>query len=490
MKAFFMYAAIAVAATAFFFFLHHLGNQLPYELAKQRFETAFKEGNLGRTYSPHSVNRNREVPNPITVLGGISRFAECQISLMTLRAAQQQINAGGAFFDAVLLKSFERAPAGAGYCGTLASIVLDDAELGDRVEKTRYWWGGKALQSLALRYFSVFEIREMMKIMTYFAYLLLAVFLLQFYPRISLLFSPLIVFGFFTSGIQYFPNVAFGLPYLWAVLSAVALVFLTGQRAPAQTLKLFCFIVGAISSYLWLHGQSHIFITAFIGLFTYFATGRMKFAVTLIVLYMAGFLACFMLGQLVKIFVYEWLINDPVLWSGFYAGKPVYESGWVTDSLLVGGLLKIAGTTVDRFGGLAGLWSPHSLLRIEFLRAFWDLGLGAHYTAAKTLTVFSALAFIGSVGFAAVEARRGRPEVFRDLMFVVGIMVFLYVQFLLPSDNSFRAGRYMFLPYALCWLSLILVIMDRRRGGNPGAVNFRRGEESTLSAGNGKHGAA
>ena len=33
-----IYTAAMVAGTAFFFLLHHAGNQLPYDLAKQRFQ--------------------------------------------------------------------------------------------------------------------------------------------------------------------------------------------------------------------------------------------------------------------------------------------------------------------------------------------------------------------------------------------------------------------------------------------------------------------
>ena len=36
-----IYTATLVAGTAFFFLLHHAGNQLPYDLAKQRFQAEF-----------------------------------------------------------------------------------------------------------------------------------------------------------------------------------------------------------------------------------------------------------------------------------------------------------------------------------------------------------------------------------------------------------------------------------------------------------------
>ncbi len=36
-----IYTAALVAGTAFFFLLHHAGNQLPYEVAKQRFQAEF-----------------------------------------------------------------------------------------------------------------------------------------------------------------------------------------------------------------------------------------------------------------------------------------------------------------------------------------------------------------------------------------------------------------------------------------------------------------
>ena len=480
LKSFFTYAAVAVSGTVLFFFLHYLGNQLPYELGKQRFETAFKENNLGRTHSPSLWVMYSETPYPITLLGGTRRFAQCQTSLMILRGGYTRTDVATPFLDAVLLKSFDRAPGA--YCAALASVAVDGAELGDRLEKTRYWWGGKALHAVALRYFSVFEIREMTKTVTYFAYLLLAVFLLRFYPRTFLLFSPLIVFGFFFSGIRYFPGSADGLGHLWAVASAVVLVLLAGSRASSGSLRLFCFIAGMVSSYVWTLDGHTILIMTLIGSFIYFTSGEIKSAVACVGLYIVGFLACFMLGQLAKIVVYEWLISNPVLWSRFYDGTITYESGWVTE-VLSKGMTGRAGRNYHReLGNLVGAldWESvrgfiYELLRVRNLHAFYTAGLDAHFTAGKVFTALSALALVGSTWFAAVQARRGRVKLFRDVTFIIGMLVFIWAQLFLQSDNIFSTGKYVFTLHALCWTSLILVVMERRRsrGLSPGKLQTR-----------------
>ena len=43
-----LYAAIAVAMTGLFFFLHYLGNQTPYDLARQRVIDEYAAHDIGK----------------------------------------------------------------------------------------------------------------------------------------------------------------------------------------------------------------------------------------------------------------------------------------------------------------------------------------------------------------------------------------------------------------------------------------------------------
>ena len=68
-----IYAAVLVLGTGLFFFLHHLGNQLSYEQAKQRFSDDIA-ANLPHTYVGFASGFN----NPYTY---------CQISLAVIAGA-------------------------------------------------------------------------------------------------------------------------------------------------------------------------------------------------------------------------------------------------------------------------------------------------------------------------------------------------------------------------------------------------------------------
>ena len=437
-KSILTYAALAVSATVLFFFLHHLGNQLPYDLAKQRMATAFQEGNLSEAYD--DVRRSLETPRPVSALSGVTLFERCQISLMVLGGSQKANDTS--LVSAVLLRSLMKRGEG-GYCAVLKAVAVDDVESDGLLEKTRYWWGGKALYAIALRYLSIFEINELTKVSIYFAYLLLAIFLLRLAPRMLLIFAPLIVFGFFFSGIRYYPDMVNGLGYLWSVLAAVVLTFLIGCRASLRVLCLFCFIAGMVSSYLWLFDGHTILISSLIALLVYFGvrpycgvSASVRQAVVCVLIYVVGFLVCFMLGQLIKYVLYELVLRN---------------NGSLQLVCLWGGYRQCSGGV-----------SPLQIPGLKYIGDFWVVGLEGHYLVAKLFTLFAGFAFAGSVLLATVWAYRKHAGVLGDIVFIVGLMVFIWLQFLLPNDLPFRLGRFMFVPHALCWSCLILVVLDWR----------------------------
>ena len=150
--------AIALLVTAFFFFLHHLGNQLPYDLAVERFRAELES----------------ERPDEGHAKGYKSRFEYCQMSSAVLAGARESATTSSAIRSAVVLKESKLGDANRHHCLALKAAVGGSA-VPAVVLKTRYWWGGKALYAIALRYGSVHEIREFTRWGTRIAYVLLAV---------------------------------------------------------------------------------------------------------------------------------------------------------------------------------------------------------------------------------------------------------------------------------------------------------------------------
>ena len=206
-------AVVALLATAFFFLLHHVGNQLPYDLAVERFRAELES----------------DRPDPGHAKGYKGMYEYCELSGIVMAGAMRagQVGraeeAGGesALRNAIILKrlipthdtphlDFLDAEV---YCDLLEAAA-NGAVVPMGVLKTRYWFGGKALYAIALRYFTVYQIRELTRIATHVAYLLLAVSLFLLSPKMLLLAAPLVAFGAFFSGIDYWADVANGLPYL------------------------------------------------------------------------------------------------------------------------------------------------------------------------------------------------------------------------------------------------------------------------------------
>ena len=417
-----MCAGVAILGTALFFFLHYLGNRIPYELAMQRF--AIESDRSDEGYALNFKNR----------------FEYCRISSAVLAGARK-IDNGNPLVEAIVLKVVKDKSPDPNYCDRLkeTSSSVDPEEI--RRLETRYWWGSKALYGIALRYWSVPEIRELTRVSTWLAYGLLAVSLLLLSPGMLLIAAPLIVFGAFFSGVRYWADVANGTPYLWTVLSAAGLALLIRERASRWTspeaVRLYCFAVGMVSSFLW-QGDGHTFLAVtWIGLVVWFgqdhlvAPERTRRAVSCIVLYLTGFVACYVLGLLVKA-----VFTDGV-WLYFWRQAVVVFDLTVSQ---------------DRVQG------PERILL-----SFYEMAVGTNQTAGGVLTALSVLVLAGSVLFAIHQARRNRFDPLQGVLWIIGLMLINVPQFVIAEDIPYRTARFMFVPHALCLSCLMLVVMKAER---------------------------
>ena len=418
-------AAIALLATALFFLLHYAGNQLPYDLAVHRFEA--------------------ELASDLRDEGSAKGYKEMweywELS-GTVLAGARKAGEGSDLHDTVILKSlypFEDAVSGA----AIPEYTL----------KTRYWWGSKALYAVALRYVSIYQLRELTRIGTRVAYLLLGISLLLLSPKMLLLASPLLVFGAFFSGVEYWADVANGPPYLWTALFAAGLALLMrltrtvangteGEETAAWsgTVPVYCFAAGTVSSYLWL-GDGHTFLAVtWIGMVVWFGhdspnvAERTRRALSCIVLYGAGIVVCYTLGQVVKaIFLGEevWL----VFWDG------------------------LVDTVDDTAGGTSRIWTTHPLVYLDFFyAAYWP---GSLPSGAVPIFV-AACSLAASLCFAAFEKRRGRAGLLWGALWIVGLMASSLLTFLISDDVPYRTARYVFVPLALCLSCLFLALQPTK----------------------------
>lgn len=206
---------LTVLFTAFFFFLHYLGNRIPYDLALQRFqalETDLARKEYARGYS--------------------SAFENCQLYNSVLRGAESASSAEGhSLHYAVLLEVYD-----VDGCEAVHYAISDDdpqsaALEATKILKTRLWWGNKAILAIGLRFFSLAQFRQVVEFATYLSYGFLLVTLAMLASRAALVAVPVAVFGVFFSGIKYFSDVSSGVPYLWALLATAILSLLMRWRS-------------------------------------------------------------------------------------------------------------------------------------------------------------------------------------------------------------------------------------------------------------------
>ena len=455
--------AIALFATALFFLLHHLGNQLPYDLAMQRFQAEFESDQPDEGHAKRYKGMYEYCELSGIVMAGARR--------MKLVVAHHQVppREENALRNAVILKRLTPTPGTShldalsrrAYCNLLEAAANGTA-LPRGVLKPRYWFGGKALYAIALRWYSVYQIREFTRIATYVAYLLLAVSLLLLSPKMLLLAAPLVAFGAFFSGIEYWADIANGLPYLWTVLLAAGLALLVWRRRGRtwhETVPVCCFAAGSVSAYLGLLDGHTYLAVAWIGMVVWFGSGcierganssplhseqpplgapfmleRTKRTVSCIALYGAGLVVCYTLGQAAK---------------AMFLGAEVWWSFW-------NGLVGI-GEAVDGWGALAAWPAPSTEVHVSrYLDFFYVMAWPDWLPSGVVPTAAAASSLTIALGLAVFEARRGRSGLLWGVLWIVCLVAVVSMRFLYADREPYRTARFVFVPLALCLSSLVL----------------------------------
>ena len=446
---------LTVLFTAFFFFLHYIGNRIPYDLALQRLQAL--ETDLARKEYARDYN---------------TTFENCQLYNSVLRGAESASGAEGhSLHHAVLIQiysvqddSAQDGDASLQDCRPVYAAISDDNPRSTALEtpvilKTRYWWGNKAILAIGLRFFSLAQFRQVVEFATYLAYGILLAALVMSRPRAALAAVPLAVFGIFFSGIKYFSDVPNGVPYLWAVLAAAILSLLMrwrpdGLGGPLIVQKIgsvtavFCFVAGMVSSYLFFM-NGHPFHTivlfalvAWFGSLDRSARDRAERAGLFVAFYVVGFVACYMLGQIIKMVVLELPIGPT--YKGFYKDQA--------------SILHILQSLRDGVRDL-GIGSASSLPLINGWSLFWTIGMGRVATG-WALLLLSLAALIIAVLIAVFRCcRRGHQDLLWDILLILALIIFVCLSLLIPNHTLGQTSRFLFINYGLMWSCLILAVM-------------------------------
>ena len=431
---------LTVFFAAGFFFLHYLGNRIPYDLALQRFEsleTEFTRKEYVRSYS--------------------STFENCQLSNSVLRGAESSSGTEGhSLHYTVLLQVYDIQDCRPVYAAISGDDPRPAALETPRMLKTRYWWGNKAIYAIGLRFLSPTQFRQVVEFAIYLAYGVLLAALIMLAPRAALVAVPVAVFGVFFSGVKYFSDVSNGVPYLWAVLATAILAFLMrwrpdGLSAPLIVRKngsvtaVFCYVAGMISSYLFFQEGHYIYTIALFALVAWFgsrdrnARDRAKRAGLFVAFYAVGFVACIALGQIVKLVVLQLPVGST--FKGFYTDQVnVFLNLWEGVSDL----------------GVFDLSEPRPL--IDGWSLFWTIGMGRIATG-EALSLLSLAAFAIAVSIAILRGCRGYWDLLWDILLILALMAFVCLGLLLPNDILGRFSRFLFINHGLMWSCLILAIM-------------------------------
>ena len=409
------YGAVAMLTVGLFIGLHVAGNRLPVDLAIERLAEEFRAA-PGRDWG----NREQQWG---------TRTHYCRLGGLVLAESSSS--------DTLRDALFGRGGRGA-TCQTLQAAVQQGVLAFSFHRGSRHWHGGKAIYAIALRHMTVRQFHMAIEALVYCGFLALAAALFLIGWRSLVVGAPLLMFGLWCSGVEYFGTMATGLPFAWA-LFAPALGVLLLRRGPASAARLFFFFAGMVSHYFWLFGGNNFFAATLIGLVAWLAREsapprqRALGAAACVGVYTAGFVVSLVSRLGISAFITDW--------------RPVFAArySYLLERILEHPLARdMDGRAVSTYQHLVRMDAPTF--------EWWALAAVAAMLAAALM--------------AGRHAWRRKPAPLFDLLWFAAMFLPSGLHFFLTSDNPPRVARLMFLPLGLacCCLLAVLTRLPRRQG--------------------------
>ena len=428
-----VYLAVLLAATVVFFLLHHVANQVPYDVAKTRVRQAFQNGDLNVAYRPYEHVRIRSTG----ALIGLDQFMECQVLLGVMAGADRSDSAETALSRALNPSYLRSSKHPNHFCQGLKAIAVDNDSFQRRNLKTRYWWGYSALYAILLKKFGVFEIRQFIQSIAYLSYLTLAVVLARLSGSVLLIMSPLIVFGVGLSAIPHFSTVTLGVAYAWAIASIAIVAWFQGRGASSQSVRIAAFCSGTVSAFVWFFDGHTMLAISLLAAAIYFLKrttegplSSFRHALACTGSFVAGFVGSFAFGQIVKALYFGW---DRVSAS-------------------------ISSQAVRHVGNM-GMENGQGLSVLPY---FYEVTLLGGKLGLAFSILSMALGVVGVFALLYLAKRRRRAVQLIDALVPLILILVCYLYFLMGNDNVFVFARFAFLPHAFAWSLLLLAIVNLR----------------------------
>jgi hypothetical protein len=449
-----------VAMNALFYGLHFLSVLMPVRTIQTRTAEAFKARNL----VPENYPKLKYGLASNYALIGLDQFTDGLVIQMSLYRHPSALRA--AFLPKIAMPEGSANPAESGTargnvqgimgrgiqndfpCETVRRLVVDGARVGESESYYyhRYWWGQKVVLSLLLPFFDYFQINNLLKVLTYFAFLAIACWIALFEPRRFWIFFPVLSMGMLFSGTIYYGGLTDSTSFLTSLVLLLALLFFQHRSRAPERLAPFFVVLGSLAAFIYsMRGGLMLFCSvAFLVLF--FITFERKKHVdrfigsfACLAFFFAGFLASFAVKQAVSALWLDW--------------KTVFG-----DFLFQ---LKY------RIGTGGRDYDP-SLVRL-FGRVFFNYVYATYNSRALAdiLTGGGMLAWCVSAGLAvAVTFRRKSHSVPVEWLAVCAAAAIVFARIALFKNHSYVhawfIGRYMFLPLAFGWTAMILMLRKWR----------------------------
>ena len=426
------FVAVAALAPVFFVLLHYIGNQTPYAVVSEKIAAEFEaEPSAWGTRRPNFHNK----------------WEYCFFSAAALAGTRASATP---LRDALLPPAIVLAPANdssavdGGYCSALQRVVngdqwiepygISESESGRMPH--RQWFGAKALYAIGLRFLTVHQYHELIRVATYAAYVALAAALLLLGWRALAVGIPVLIFGATLSGIEQLSDIAKGTPHVWAILTPALVALVLRLRSSAGAVRLFCFFAGMVASYLWSFDGGNFVAAALIGLVVWLhhvplaIKSRAARAAACVLAHAAGFIVGVALSTLVKTAA-AGALQFAILFSGAKI------------------MLRIRAPEVrDDASRDVGTWMEIVPIGVP---------------DADALISITAITFGIAVAFAGYRAWRGDAKPLLDGLWISALGIGSLAHFALPNDLPFAAARLMYLPLALAWSVVVAVLLRTSR---------------------------
>ncbi len=470
-----IYTGIAVTLPAIFFFLHYTANLLPQERALAVVKDAFAVKNLGRSDYPFRKYGSQSIRSLI----GQNQYSDCRTMTSLIAPASNKLA------DAIVPKKPTTVRPGQKrycneekhcderkHCEQLYQIAVKGSDFGLRNLKTRYWQGTRALIGNALYWdqLDYFQVNVGIKTMTLFAYLILALVSLAYSRRMFMALIPLVVMGFFFSGIPYYGGFSHSIPHLFAVVSLTMLVVLLRFEVSDHALKWFFFATGMFSAYVFLLDGHLLLLLPLSVVILYFAssptTGFLRWfskSSYCMLSFISGFVVSYAANQLAKaafLGFREQLYN--------ITGRLSVRMLPVTTSE---GKAAFALPTIDPIDWISAQATVlPSLLKARPRKgSFLEIAVMGNQDLFYLLLIGSGAALLVVLIITAwrIYGRKENTATLFVVVILIAITIFFVRIAIFPQhslQHSSFIGRYMFVPLGLCWSALIVVLTEGKKG--------------------------